>query len=444
MAEKLWQDMTPEEKSAFRIDKWRHPDMTFASLQAEADYKARVDRFVAAINLEKADRVPIHIQAGFLPAARAGLTPYEAMTDPARAAEAWKKFHLDFQPDAFIAPFSYAFSAAVPAALDYKLYSWPGHGTAHHAGFQYNEKEWMLPDEYDHLISDPTDYLLRTYLPRAMGAFSGFAGLSPFLDFVELPFVPSHVGGWGSEEMVAGLKGITKAAEEAAAWGSVMGPAMGEVISLGYPVYWAGATKAPFDILGDTLRGTRGIIMDIFRRPEKVLAACERLVQVAIDWHLRRPGFPSSPIIIMPLHKGADGFMSDEQFRTFYWPTLRKVLLGLIDEGIIPCLFAEGKYGSRLEVIMDLPKGKTIWLFDQTDMARAKATIGQVACIQGNVPLSLIYAGTPAKVTDYCRRLLDAAADGGGFIMDIGAIADDGKDENLRAMMETTRGYGVY
>ena len=36
---------------------------------------------------------------------------------------------------------------------------------------------------------------------------------------------------------------------------------------------------------------------------------------------------------------------------------------------------------------MDLPKGKTIWLFDQTDMARAKETIGQVACIQGNVPL---------------------------------------------------------
>jgi uroporphyrinogen-III decarboxylase len=444
MADKLWKDMTPEEKRAFRIDKWRNPDIAFASPQAEAGYKARVDRFVAAINLEKPDRVPIHIQAGFLPAARAGLTPYQAMRDPVRAAEAWKKFHLDFEPDAFIAPFSYAFSAAVPAALDYRLYSWPGHGTPQHAGFQYNEKEWMLPEEYDHLISDPTDYMLRTYLPRAVGAFSGFAGLSSFLDFVELPFVAGHIGAWGTEEMAAGLRGMAKAAEEAASWGSVMGPAMGEVISMGFPVYWSGATKAPFDILGDTLRGTKGIILDIFRRPEKVLAACERLVQVAIDWYLRRPGFPPSPIIIMPLHKGADGFMSDEQFRTFYWPTLRKVLLGLIEEGIIPCLFAEGRYGSRLEVIMDLPKGKTIWLFDQTDMAQAKATIGEVACIQGNVPLSLIYAGTPAKVSDYCRWLFEVAAEGGGYILDIGAIADNAKEENLRAMLDTAREYGVY
>ena len=52
---------------------------------------------------------------------------------------------------------------------------------------------------------------------------------------------------------------------------------------------------------------------------------------------------------------------------------------------------------------MDLPKGKTVWLFDQTDMVRAKETIGQVACIQGNVPLSLLHAGTIDQVVDYTR-----------------------------------------
>ena len=78
----------------------------------------------------------------------------------------------------------------------------------------------------------------------------------------------------------------------------------------------------------------------------------------------------ATPVVFMPLHKGADGFMSDEQFHKFYWPSLRAVLLGLIEEGTIPFLFAEGRYGSRLEAIMDLPKARTVWLFDQTDMAR--------------------------------------------------------------------------
>jgi len=167
-------------------------------------------------------------------------------------------------------------------------------------------------------------------------------------------------------------------------------------------------------------------------------------VQVAVDWPLKRPGTLPTPLVFIPLHKGADGFMSDEQFKTFYWPTLRKLLLGLIDEGMIPFLFAEGRYNTRLEAIMDLPKGTTIWLFDQSDMARAKETIGTVACIQGNMPLSLLHAGTPEQVAEHTRKLIDIAGPGGGFVLDIGAVADEGKDENLEVMVKTAKEYGVY
>jgi uroporphyrinogen-III decarboxylase len=167
-------------------------------------------------------------------------------------------------------------------------------------------------------------------------------------------------------------------------------------------------------------------------------------VPMAVDWALKSPTPLATPIVFVPLHKGADGFMSDEQFKTFYWPTLRKVILGLIDGGTIPLLFAEGRYDSRLELITDLPKGKTVWLFDQTDMARAKQTIGRVACLEGNMPLSLLHAGTPAEVAAHTRRLIDVAGEGGGYIMDIGAVADGGRNENLQAMINTTKEYGVY
>jgi hypothetical protein len=302
----------------------------------------------------------------------------------------------------------------------------------------------MLPEEYDNLISDPSDYMLRTYLPRTLEAFAGFGNLASLFDFIELPFVSGNVGAWGTPEMAAGLQRIADAAKGVAAWAETSFGTMAKLNGLGFPGYFGGGSKAPFDILGDTLRGTKGVIMDMFRCPDKVLAACDRLVPVAIDWALRRPGGPGTPIVFLPLHKGADGFMNDEQFRKFYWPSLKAVLLGLIDEGVIPFLFAEGRYGSRLEIISELPKGKTIWLFDQTDMARAKQTIGQVACIQGNVPLSLMHAGTPEEVTACVRGLIDTAGEGGGYILDIGAVADDGKIENLHAMVETAKKYGVY
>jgi hypothetical protein len=444
MAEKPWAQMTPDERRSWRIDRWRNPDIPFDSPEAEAAYKARVDRLLAAFNLEKADRVPVSLIGGFWPAVWAGITPHDAMSEPARAAQAWKDFNLEFKLDNQISPLFAAVSSRMLEDLDYRSYSWPGHGVAKEASFQYNEKEWMLPEEYDHLISDPTDYMLRVYLPRTVGAFGGFGGLSSFWDFIEMPFSSFHMGGWGSPEMTEGLQRLAAASASLGAWAQSMFGLVGELMMAGFPGYFAGGSKAPFDILGDTMRGTRGVIMDMYRHPEKVLAACERLVPVAIDWALKRPGELGTPVIFIPLHKGADGFMSDEQFRTFYWPTLRAVILGLIDQGVIPFMFAEGGYNTRLEAIMDLPKGKTVWLFDQTDMARAKETIGTVACIQGNVPLSLMYAGTPEETTAYCRGLIDSAGEGGGFILDTGAVADSGNIENLRAMIRTAEEYGKY
>jgi hypothetical protein len=445
MVEKAWKDLTPAERRADRIEKWRNPGAPFVSAQAEADYKARVNRLIAAIELRESDRVPVSLTTGWWPAVRAGMTPYEAMSDPAKAAQAWLDFTVEFKLDNLISPLLYTQPESMFETIDYRLYSWPGHGVAKDVGYQYNEKEWMLPEEYDHLISDPTDYMLRVYLPRSVGAFAGFSGLSSVFDFTELPFVANHIGGWGSPDMVAGLKKLTAAAEMVGAWAGPTFQKIGEMVTLGFPAYWGGATKAPFDILGDSLRGTRGVVTDLYRYPNKVVAACERLVPIAIDFITRRPGpQPPTPVIFMPLHKGADAFMSDEQFRKFYWPSLKATLLGLIEEGYIPFLFAEGAYNSRLEIISELPKASTIWLFDQTDMAKAKATIGKVACIQGNVPLSLIYAGTAEETAKYVRELIDSAGKGGGFVVDLGAVADGGKEDNLRAMIDTVKEYGRY
>jgi uroporphyrinogen-III decarboxylase len=150
------------------------------------------------------------------------------------------------------------------------------------------------------------------------------------------------------------------------------------------------------------------------------------------------------PVIFIPLHKGADGFLSDEQYKKFYWPTLKQVILGLIEGGCVPLPAAEGGYNTRLEVIKDIPKGKTLWMIDQTDMVKAKKTLGKNACLAGNVPSSLLATGTAEEVTAYVKQLIDVASKGGGFAVCNGTFFDQAKAENVRAMIETTKKYGVY
>jgi uroporphyrinogen-III decarboxylase len=216
------------------------------------------------------------------------------------------------------------------------------------------------------------------------------------------------------------------------------------MIELGFPNFFGGGCKAPFDTIGDTLRGTKGIMMDMYRNSDKLLKALDRITPLMIKMGASACKQNGNPICFLPLHKGADGFLSDAQFKKFYWPTLKNVLLGLIEEGCVPFCWAEGGYNSRLDVIKDFPAGKMVWGFDATDMARAKQVLGPVACIGGNVALSLLDVGSVQEVRGQVKGLIDSCAKGGGFILMTGAAVDTTKTENLRAMVDAAKDYGRY
>ena len=116
----------------------------------------------------------------------------------------------------------------------------------------------------------------------------------------------------------------------------------GRIMGKGFPAFAGGFTKAPFDVIGDSLRGTKGVMLDMFRYPDELKEACERLIPSMIKCAVGACRASGHIMPFIPLHKGADGFMSQEQFRTFYWPSLRKLIIGLVNEGLVPQLFAEG------------------------------------------------------------------------------------------------------
>ena len=414
----------------------------FKSTEAEKAYHDRVTRIRDAIQLKQPDRVPIYANSGFFAAYYAGISPQNAMYDYDKLSEAWKKHAVDFEADVYGSS-AIAGPGRAYEILDYKLYRWPGHGAAADSPYQCVEDEYMKAEEYSVLIQDPSDFFYRIYLPRIFGALKPFQRLYHTVNTVEMAFTGTYLVPYGLPEVQSAFGALLAAGQEATKWRNAVAACDRAVIELGFPLLSGSSTLAPFDVLADTLRGTRGIMLDMYRRPEKLLEALERLTPLMIDMgvagHRAR-----RPLVFIPLHKGADGFMSDQQYKTFYWPTLKKVILGLINEGLVPFVFAEGAYETRLEIIKDIPVGTTVWQFDYTDMARAKEVLDKIACIAGNVPISLLGVGTPDEVKDYCQKLIDTAGKGGGFIMCSGAVIDEAKTENVRAMIEFSKEYGVY
>jgi uroporphyrinogen-III decarboxylase len=302
----------------------------------------------------------------------------------------------------------------------------------------------MKADEYDALIADPSDYFRSTFLPRVGSAFAPLATLSPFSELMEATTMMFGILPFANPAVVEGVQRLAEAARESLAHLMTVGAARADAAArLGIPPQAGGIAKAPYDVLADTLRGTKGIVMDRFRQPEKILEASERLVPQVIDWGLRQAARAESPLLVFVLHKGADTFMSDADFRTFYWPTLKAVMKGLIEQGVVPALFAEGAYNKRLEAIADddIPAGSVLWMFDQTNMAAAKRALGGRSCIAGNVPTALLALSTAGEVEEYVTDLLETCATDGGFMLQNGAVLDDSKPENLRAMIETGRNW---
>jgi hypothetical protein len=445
MAEKTWEEMTWQERREVRFERWLSPpNVTFVSEEAEKKYKERVTRFIHAIRMEEGDRVPVIPPVGFYPAFNAGVSFRTIMYDAAEMRRAWLKFMHDFpEMDTYYGP-TLVWPGRIMEALQMKTQRWPGYGLPEDAPYyQFVEGEYMQADEYDEYIHETTEYQLRKNLPRTAGLFEPFQSLPPVrmlgqgMTWVQLLADPA---------MRRTFETLLELAPQYEAWQKVVRETSDEILANGYPSVrgMVPGGGAPFDHLADMLRGTKGIVKDIFRQPECIIEAMEEELPRNIETMRRMADLTASPVIFIPLHKGDDVFMSDKQFEKFYWPTFQKALLAMIDEGLVPMPFAEGKFNNRLKQITDMPKSGVVWYFDQTDMKEAKKALGDVSCIAGNTPSSLMVTGTPAQVKENCRQLIEDCAPGGGFILTGGAGINKGDPDNFRAMMEAAVEYGTF
>jgi|WetSurSiteA1Bulk_404760.scaffolds.fasta_scaffold17652_2 hypothetical protein len=412
----------------------------------EALFKERKGRIQDAIALRVPDRVPIWFQdLSFFPAKYVGITYKEAMYDSDKLFSAYKKTITDFEPDMYFNP-GHAIHTPGDAleAVACKQIKWPGDGVAPHLSFQFVEDEYLKADEYDLLLDDMSDFVLRTYLPRIFGKVEVFRNLPPLKGLLGGYFAMPMLSIVAVPEFTQAFQAFYQAGQALLRHNVANAQFQKDMMEAGFPCSTGGITLAPFDVVSDTLRGMKGAMLDMYRQPDKLLRLIDVLTPMNINSALALAEASGNPAVFIPLHRGAHGFMSLKQFETFYWPSLKRLILALIDRGITPCPFFEGDYTSRLEYLAELPKGKILGLFDSTDIYKAKEALGNTMCISGMMPLSLLQLGTPDTVRAYAKRLIDVVGKDGGFVMGPRSAMDECNPELVKVWVNFTKEYGVY
>ncbi len=408
-------------------------------------YKVRAKRLQDTRELRQPDRIPIQLPMSYLLAEMGGITNQEFLEKPEKAQELLEKAALYFQADSIMGTMP---SDPRPLLmLGDRMTKWPGHGLSPNGQYQFVEHEFMKAEDYDEFLEDPADWAVRTYLPRAFGKLQGFA-LLPRLG-MNL-FGCYHIlnsAALGDPAVLDSFKAYYEAIKLLYENAAASGKNIKRMADIGVPPGTLGGynIEAPFDFMSDTLRGMRGIMLDILQRPEKLLAAEDKVSHFLIKYAVESSQASGMKSVMMPLHRGSDGFLSIAQFERFYWPQLKNLIVTFVENGITVGIFYEGVWDKRLKYLAELPKGKTVGWFQASDIFKVKEVLGDTMCIIGGMPNSLLQGGTVAEVRAYTKKLCKVIGKGGGYIMSVGVGEMSGcKPELVKAWVDATKEFGVY
>lgn len=418
------------------------PPMLDPSPEATAAYDRRWQRILDCVALKQADRMPVAFFTIFWLAKYGGISIKECMYNYDKVAELAERACMEFEPDLMAPVMQLSANGPVLDAIDYKQLQWAGHGVGDNQPYQYLDREYMLAEEYDDFLLDPTGFFLSKYLPRVAGAFDGLQALSGLsgsiyigLAFSSMIFaLPQMQTAWGRLSHAGGV-----------AMENLMRTSLlhNRLKCLGFPPSMMEATGAPYDVVADYMRGATGMMKDLYRHKDKLPEVFDKVKKLTVRQIVAQSKMSGNRLVFIPIHWAPDAFMSQKQFEQFWWPSFREMMIELIDAGLIPMPLWEADCTKRLEVIADIPKGKCIYWFERTDMVKAYEVLGDVVALRGNVSGSTLNMGTPDEVDAEVKRLVDNVWNkGGSLILDTAfGIPDEAPVENVRAMYKAARKY---
>jgi uroporphyrinogen-III decarboxylase len=374
-------------------------------------YKQREERIQTTINLKTPDHVPVLCTECDFAWSFANISQYDFMFNNDKMMIAFKKFYDEFQTDAaYIHPILFH---PLFYALEYPCQiKIPGEDLPKDSVFQVVEKEIMTEADYKHAKDRGYVWIVMQLLPKLRPEF--FDVKNKFMDSIRLRFE--------DERTLANYKTFK---EE---WG--------------WPLWYGGGMESPFSVLC-LARSYKKLVQDIYRNPDIVKQTVKRFTQDIIKMSIGGCVANNVKRNMIGLHREGSSSFSLKIFEDIALPMIKEIVNAHVKENIITILHCDGDWNPNLSYLTELPKKKcVIDLDDSTDIFKAKEILGDRMCISGNVMERFLAFGTPQKVEDYCKKLIDVVGEGGGFILK-GEAPRESKIENVKAMIKTANSYRV-
>lgn len=381
-----------------------------------ASFDERLTRFKKALHRETPDRVPVFPIIEQWANFNTGTSIIDSYSkDPQLLVDCFKKVYEDVYVDV-----SYGTGNLKPVKLL---------NTIGNSLYQITEKGVMIEggkgatmeaDEYSKLIADPKGFIMDEILPRKFPVLrekdtaveAWHQGIHDVLDWLDF-----------NAKANAGIEKET-----------------------GVPIISKGGTYVAPDVILDFFRDFAGIMIDIRRRPQDVIDACDALFPMMIAGAKSWKNPDDSGGIFMPLHMPT--YLKPKDFEKFYWPYMKKTAIELNKLGMPSIFYCENDWTPYLDIVSDMPQDcLIIGIFEKGDLRVIKEKLGKSFCIAGGLKLDTLRNGTVDDCIDEAKWCLDNLAPGGGYIFgtDINlCYKNDAKPENLAAVTNYVHENGVY
>ncbi len=247
---------------------------------------------------------------------------------------------------------------------------------------------YMGDDDYDALIANPKKYLWETFLPNKFTVLKNGNNSVPFHRFFE-------------KYMEFGQK-------------------MGEVTQLSH-TYGIADFSAPnsgadywgfgYELLFNIMRGMKKLSIDLRRRPEQVLEACQALDETFALPRMER-GYaqasgsdPEYCVDVNPVLLG-HVILNPKQFEKYYWPQLQRIAKYAVDKDKLVFLFVEGSAKRFWDFFRELPENRFVILNELDDIREQKKALPN--CVMaGGMSSELLGEGTPEQCLAKVKELVE-------------------------------------
>lgn len=237
---------------------------------------------------------------------------------------------------------------------------------------------------------------------------------------------------------------------------------MPDLLSNGRVCHWLEATSLLTEAIGDhvfimgradqgpfavasLLRGTENFMMDLITEDEKVVDDAIEFCRKVCKEFARLQKEAGAHITSIGDALAGPNLISPDMYRRFAWMPEKKLIEEVQSEYNIP--FSLHICGDTNKIIEDMGRtsAKVIEIDWKLDMEYARRVLPVTTVLMGNVdPSQPLVLGSPLEVEDAVKKVIDATRGRGLFMSSGCAMGRNTPSENLKAMIEATRNWGVY